>query len=105
MKITVSTTALTLLEVLVVPYRSGDLLLARRYEALLTQSRGVQVADISRDYLRAAAQLRAATGVKTPDSLQVAAALAAGCTAFLTNDRDLPTISGLRILQLSSYVR
>jgi len=60
--------------------------------------------DISRDQLRAAAQLRATTGVKTPDSLQVVAALAIGCTAFLTNDRDLPAIPGLRTLQLSSYV-
>ena len=99
------TSALTLLEVLAVPYRSGDDLLAGRYEALLTQSRGVRVAEISRDQLRAAAQLRAATGVKTPDSLQLVAALAAGCAAFLTNDRDLPSIRGLRVLQLSSYVR
>jgi predicted nucleic acid-binding protein len=99
------TSALTLLEVLVVPYRSGDLLLAGRYEALLTQSRGVRVAEISREHLRAAAQLRAATGVKTPDSLQLVAALAAGCSTFLTNDRDLPNIPSLRILQLSSYVK
>jgi hypothetical protein len=42
--------------------------------------------------LDAAAQLRAATGVKTPDSFQLVAALAAGSTAFLTNDRDLPKI-------------
>lgn len=97
------TSALTLLEVLVVPYRSGDQLLARRYEALLTQSRGVRVAEISRDHLRAAAQLRAATSIKTPDSLQLVAAMAAGCAIFLTNDRDLPTIPGIRILQLSSY--
>jgi len=88
-----------------VPYRSGDDLLAGRYETLLTQSRGVRVAEISRDQLRAAAQLRAATGVKTPDSLQLVAALAAGCAAFLTNDRDLPSIRGLRVLELSSYVR
>src|SRR3974377_557512 len=59
------TSALTLLEVLVLPNRSGDHLLAERYEALLTRSRGVRVADISRDHLRVAAQLRAATGVKT----------------------------------------
>jgi predicted nucleic acid-binding protein len=98
------TSALTLLEVLVAPYCSGVHLLAGRYEALLTQSRGVHVADISCDHLRAAAQLRAATGVKTPDSLQVVAALAAGCHAFLTNDRDLRAIPGPRILQLSSYV-
>jgi predicted nucleic acid-binding protein len=99
------TSALTLLEVLVVPYRSGDHLLAGRYEALLTQSRGIRVAEISRDHLRAAAQLRAATGVKTPDSLQLVAALTTGCTAFLTNNRDLPPIPGLRVLQLSSYAK
>src|SRR5215469_10635577 len=99
------TSALTLLEVLVVPYRTGDHLLAGRYESLLTRSRGVRIRDISRDLLRAAAQLRAKTGVKTPDSLQLVAALAAGCTAFLTNDRDLPTVPGIRILQLASYSR
>ena len=99
------TSALTLLEVLVVPYRSGDHLLAVRYEAILTRSRGIKVADISRDHLRAAAQLRAATGVKTPDSLQLVAALAAKCSTFLTNDRDLPALPGIRILQLNSYAR
>jgi len=99
------TSALTLLEVLVVPYRSGDHLLAGRYEAVLTRSRGIRVADISRDHLRAAAQLRAATGAKTPDSLQLVAALAARCNTFLTNDRDLPTLPGMRILQLNSYIR
>ena len=97
------TSAVTLLEVLVVPYRSGDHLLAGHYEALLTRSRGVRMVDISRDHLRAAAQLRAATGAKTPDSLQLVAALAAGCSSFLTNDRDLPAVPGIRILQLISY--
>jgi len=99
------TSALTLLEVLVVPYRSGDQLLARRYEAVLTRSRGIKVTDISRDHLRAAAQLRATTGVKTPDALQLVAALAARCGTFVTNDRALPTVPGIRILQLSSYIR
>ena len=99
------TSALTLLEVLVVPYRSGDHLLAGRYEAILTRSRGIKVADVSRDHLRAAAQLRAATGVKTPDSLQLVAALAAKCSTFLTNDRDLPTLPSIRILRLNSYIR
>lgn len=98
------TSAVTLLEVLVVPYRSGDAALAAQYEELLTRSRGIRLADISRDLLRAAAQLRAARGMKTPDALQVAAALAAGCGVFLTNDRDLPSVPGIRILQLASYV-
>jgi len=91
-------------EVLVVPYRNGDYQLAARYEKVLTQSRGVKIADISRDQLRAAAQLRAATGTKTPDSLRLVAALTYNCSAFLTNDRDLPAIPGVPILQLQSYL-
>ena len=57
--------------------------------------------DMTRDELKAAAQLRAATGVKTPDALQLAAALTAGCRTFVTNDRRLPALPGLRILQLA----
>ncbi|MEQ1907305.1 MAG: PIN domain-containing protein [Vicinamibacterales bacterium] len=99
------TSAVTLLEVLVVPYRAGNQLLADRYEALLTRSRGIRLVDLSREQLRAAALLRATTGIKTPDALQLAAAIAAKCRTFLTNDRRLPTVPGLRITQLNSYRR
>lgn len=92
---------LTLLEVLVVPYRIGDLSLAERYEALLTRSRGLTMVNIERNQLRAAAQLRARYKLRTPDALQIASALTARCSTFLTNDRRLPEIGGLRIAQLS----
>lgn len=98
------TSALTLLEVLVIPYRVGNRSLAERYEDLLTHSRGLRLVDLTRTQLRAAAQLRAATGVKTPDALQMAAALASGCTTFVTNDRRLPSLPGLRVIQLASYL-
>ncbi|MGO9994578.1 MAG: type II toxin-antitoxin system VapC family toxin [Steroidobacteraceae bacterium] len=97
------TSALTLLEVLVIPYRAGDRLLADRYEQLLTRSRGIRVIDLSRDQLRDAAQLRAATGVKTPDALQLVAAIGSGCSTFVTNDRRIPKIPGTRVLQLADY--
>lgn len=97
------TSALTLLEVLVVPFRAGNRLLATRYEALLTRSKGLQLVPIAQDQLRTAAQLRAMTGIKTPDALQVAAALSNRCTAFVTNDRRLPTLPSLRVLQLADY--
>jgi predicted nucleic acid-binding protein len=97
------TSALTLLEVLVVPYKARNVELAGRYEDLLTNSRGIAVVDLSRDQLRTAAHLRAATGMKTPDALQLAAALSARCTAFLTNDRRIPALREMRVLQLSEY--
>lgn len=99
------TSALTLLEVLVVPYRAGDQPLAERYEALLTGSRGVRLVELNRPRLRTAAQLRALHGVRTPDALQLAAAFSHRCTAFVTNDRRLPSISGLKILQLRDFLK
>ncbi len=98
------TSAVTLLEVLVVPYRAGDLALAERYEALLTRSRGLRLVELDRAQLRAAAQLRALYRVRTPDALQLAAALSHGCAAFLTNDRELPEMSGIRIVQLRDHL-
>ena len=98
------TSALTLLEVLVVPYRAGDLALAERYEAILSHSRGVRLVALDHTQLRTAAQLRAAHRVRTPDALQLAAALTQRCSVFVTNDRAMPAVTGLRILQLSDFV-
>ena len=97
------TSALTLMEVLVMPYRNGDRQVAEQYEAVLTNGKGIRLVDVTRDQLRAAAQLRAATGVRTPDALQLVAAISAGCTALVTNDRRLPPVPGIRVLQLGSY--
>jgi predicted nucleic acid-binding protein len=94
------TSAVTLLEVLVIPYRARDLALAERYEALLTRSRGLHLVDLNRDVIRVAAQLRAAYPIRTPDALQLAAALAQRCSAFVTNDRQLPRLPGLKVVQL-----
>ena len=100
----VVTSALTLLEVLVLPYRAGDVALAERYEAVLSRSRGVRLVEVDHAQLRTAAQLRAAYRVRTPDALQLSAALTQRCTAFVTNDRALPRVPGLRILQLADFV-
>lgn len=97
------TSSITLLEVLVVPFRANNGALAARYEALLTNGRGIRLIEVTRDQLRRASRLRALTGVRTPDALQLSAAQEAGCSRFLTNDRRLPAVLGLRILQLASY--
>ena len=98
------TSALTLLEVLVVPLRVRNRAVADRYEELLTRSRGIRLVALTQDQLRAAAQLRATTSIKTPDALQLVAAIGAGCQTFLTNDRRLPLVPGLEIRQLSAYL-
>ena len=98
------TSSLTLLEVLVVPYRSGNVALAERYEEILTQSRGLRLLEIDRSQLRTAAHLRALhAGLRAPDSIHLSAALEAGCRCLVTNDRILPSIPGLRILQIEDF--
>jgi predicted nucleic acid-binding protein len=98
------TSAVTLLEVLVVPYRIGNLPIAERFEALLTKSRGLHLVEIDRQQLRAAAQLRALYNIRTPDALQLSAAMSRRCRFFVTGDRKLPDLPNLRILQLHDYL-
>jgi len=64
------TSGITLLEVLVRPYRLGNLALPARYDAVLTDSVGIELVLLAPRLLRAAASLRAETGVKTPDALK-----------------------------------
>jgi predicted nucleic acid-binding protein len=97
------TSAITLLELLVVPYRANDARLADQYETLLTRSRGIQMIEITESQLRGAARLRAHSRMQTPDAIQLAAAHQAGCRAFVTNDKRLPAVPGLRIIQLSEF--
>ncbi|MGH7412480.1 MAG: PIN domain-containing protein, partial [Candidatus Methylomirabilis sp.] len=73
--------------------------LAERYETLLTRSRGLRLVDLDRPVLKSAALLRARVRLKPPDAIQIAAALAARCIAFLMNDRKFPAMPSLRILQ------
>jgi predicted nucleic acid-binding protein len=98
------TSSLTLLEVLVIPFRFANAVLIDRYELLLNKSKGLRLVDLDRDFLRSVAQVRASTRAKTPDAMQLAAAIAAGCPVFLTNDDRIPKVPGLRILQLEDYL-
>ena len=48
-----------------------------------------------------AARLRAMTGLKTPDALHAATALAVGSTLFVTNDGGFRRVAGLPVAVLN----
>lgn len=98
------TSGITLLETLVVPLRAKNYELADQYEHLLLESKGLTMLDLNGQLLRQAAHLRAMLNIKTPDALQLAAALLSNCTTFITNDRRFPKIPEIRILQISDYL-
>jgi predicted nucleic acid-binding protein len=103
-RLTAVTSAITLLEVLALPFRVGNVVLAERYETLLTRSTGLGLVDLDRRQLRLAAQLRARHAVRPADALQLAAGLSANCTAFVTNDHDLPRVPGIETIVLERYL-
>jgi len=96
----VVTSVITLIEVLVHPLRHGDEALAQQYNDILLSSSNVKTLPVTFSTAQSAAELRAAHGLKTPDAIQLATALRHGADAFLTNDRDLAGVEGLRVLKL-----
>jgi predicted nucleic acid-binding protein len=94
------TSVITLLEVLVMPLRSGDATLQLKYTDLLLHSLHLETHEITAKVVQRAADLRARYNLRTPDALQVAVVIEAGCQAFLTNDIALKRITELRVLVL-----
>ena len=99
-----STSVLTVMELQVKPLQLGRPELADEYEALLARYPHLRILGIDRTAARTAAELRAAYRLGPADSLQVAACLRAGATAFLTNDRDLRRVRELQVLLLDDFV-
>ena len=87
---------LTLAEVLVQPLRHRQTAIVQEYETFLTSE--IELAPISREVLRQAAQLRADLRMKMPDAIHVATAALAGCTLFVSNDAGIRLPAGVASL-------
>jgi hypothetical protein len=96
------TSTLTLIETQMAPCRAGDMALADRYETVL-RSRGVKLVALEPPLLQSAAQLCRRCGITPPAAIHLAAALSAGCTAFVTNQPSLASFSELPVLVLDRY--
>lgn len=94
------TSVVALAEVLVHPIRQKNIELREEYRNVLLQSAHFRTLAIDSALAERAAELRVRYNLRTPDALQVAAALAAGCEAFLTNDRIFRRVNELRVLLL-----
>jgi predicted nucleic acid-binding protein len=89
-------TTVTLAEVLTGPLAAGDEALARRYRAVLESWR---VIPLDADIAETAARLRATLGLKLPDAVQAASALAVNAEALVTHDRDFARVGAVRVIK------
>lgn len=93
------TSELTLAEVLVKPLELGRTDIAELYTDLVQDSGRLTVVPIDRTILMEAARYRVELGLRLPDAIHVATAVAAGCDALLSNDQGLKVPAGLRLVR------
>lgn len=92
---------LSLLEVLVQPYRSNNDELVNQFYGLLTTYPNLLWVDLTTEIADLGARFRAKYAIKTPDAILLATAVLSGATGFIGNDAQLKRVSELDILTLS----
>jgi predicted nucleic acid-binding protein len=103
--IQVVTSTLTLTEVLIHPLRQGNQDLAREYSRILLNATNLKTVSVSPLVASEAARIRADSGIRTPDAIQLATAQQAKATFFLTNDEGLAGIPGLQLVVLRDLLK
>jgi predicted nucleic acid-binding protein len=88
------------MEVLVQPLRAGRPEVAQEYRDILLRSPALRAVPLDEGIAEAAANLRAQWNLRTPDAIQVATAIRAGASWFLTNDAGLAALPGVSTLVL-----
>jgi predicted nucleic acid-binding protein len=91
----------SLLEVLVQPYRTQNDEIVNRFYGLLTTYPHLHWVDLSIEVADLGARLRAEYELKTPDAVLLATALHSRATGFIGNDSKLKRVKGIEILMLS----
>src|ERR1051326_5426885 len=87
---------LTRLECLILPVRNKDAALVQDFETFFAMQ-VTEMVPFGRSVFEHATKIRANLGFKTPDALQLAAAVAGACDTFLTNDAQLKKFTGITV--------
>lgn len=98
------TSTVTMLEILVRPYRLGDLDGVNSFYALLSTFPHLEWVQLSLEIADHAARLRAEHNWRTPDAIQVATTLSREATGFISNDSAFEKVSGLDVLLLDELL-
>ena len=98
------TSTITLLEVLVHPFRTGNEPLANKYREILLSSEGLTTFEIFHEVSEMASRLRAKYLIKTPDAIQISVGILYGATKFLINDPNLKQVSEIKVVTLDDFL-
>jgi len=100
---TAVTSTMTMTELLVAPYREGNMALVGRYFALLSQYPHLEWIAPDLAIADNAARLRARHKLRTPDAIQVATAIQGGAGAMITNDPGMCRVEAMEFCLFDDY--
>lgn len=98
------TSTITMMELLVQPYRAADQEQADEFYVLLSTYPNLQWIAPNLEIADRAAQLRAIHGLRTPDALHAATAVHAGATGLVTNDPVFERVKDFETLLLDRLI-
>lgn len=84
---------LVLSELLVPAYRAGEVERAQKVTRILENFPHLEIVPLTSEIAADAARLRARYGIRTPDAIHAATALAAGAACLVTNDQGLTRLA------------
>jgi len=96
------TSVISLLEGLVLPICNQDTWLIRKFHKFFYQTR-IKTIEITAQVAEGAAELRAVHKIQIADSIQLATALDTKSAYFLTNDKALTIVPGVKVLVLDEF--
>ncbi len=102
-KIDAITSTITLLEVLVLPFKTKNESLAEKYREILLYAEGLTTFEIFHEVSELSSKLRAKYSIRTPDAIQIAVGIIYGADTFLTNDSGLKKVKDIKIVILEDF--
>jgi len=99
------TSTITMTELLVHPYRKNDINRVNSIYALTSTYPNLSWVPVTLALADNAARLRAKYGLRTPDALHLATAIAGSATGFVGNDHVFQRVTELEILLLDTVAR
>lgn len=98
------TSEISLAECLVKPVKDNNEAAIAAYKKHIASNSLLNVISIDRNILIESASLRCELGLKLPDAIHMATAVAKDCKTFITNDRKLKTPEGMQQVYLKDLL-
>ena len=98
------TSTITLLELLVQPYRLGDIDRVDKFYALFSTFPHLEWLAPTLEIADMGARFRAEYSLRIPDAIQAATAVSGDATGFISNDTGFRRVAGLEVMVLDDLL-